>query len=200
MVSFLDVTGIKPCPDLSSNQNSLRIASSTEPTLIRKEDTTPLISCPVFVLSAPLMIYRSSPAVVVLAWPPPTVLTAVPVFPSARNDTFVDSELCSYTGDGTPLLQLPDNFSTCEVVEVNIIPYMALLVENLIETETIQHTKWPAFSNDLDRIKHVWTHSIDALLQDQGLLLLYKTWRLHFVKSETVFPKVSLINNLIASI
>ncbi|GFV20589.1 uncharacterized protein TNCV_776351 [Trichonephila clavipes] len=54
MVSFLDVTGIKPCPDLSLNQNALRIASGTEPTLIRKEDTTPLISCPVFVLSAPL--------------------------------------------------------------------------------------------------------------------------------------------------
>ncbi|GFX02057.1 uncharacterized protein TNCV_372461 [Trichonephila clavipes] len=43
MVSFLDVTGIKPCPDLSPNQNALRIASGTEPTLIRKEDTTPLI-------------------------------------------------------------------------------------------------------------------------------------------------------------
>ncbi|GFY11854.1 hypothetical protein TNCV_4973541 [Trichonephila clavipes] len=42
MVSFLDVTGIKPCPDLSPNQNALRIASGTEPTLIRKEDTTPL--------------------------------------------------------------------------------------------------------------------------------------------------------------
>ncbi|GFU22506.1 uncharacterized protein TNCV_1304171 [Trichonephila clavipes] len=54
MVSFLDVTGIKPCPDLSPNQNALRIASGTEPTLIRKEDTTPLFSCPVFVLSAPL--------------------------------------------------------------------------------------------------------------------------------------------------
>ncbi|GFW35321.1 uncharacterized protein TNCV_594721 [Trichonephila clavipes] len=54
MVSFLDVTGIKPCRDLSPNQNALRIASGTEPTLIRKEDTTPLISCPVFVLSAPL--------------------------------------------------------------------------------------------------------------------------------------------------
>ncbi|GFW76866.1 uncharacterized protein TNCV_59641 [Trichonephila clavipes] len=54
MVSFLDVTGIKPCPDLSLNQNALRIPSSTEPTLIRKEDMTPLISCPVFVLSAPL--------------------------------------------------------------------------------------------------------------------------------------------------
>ncbi|GFS83304.1 uncharacterized protein TNCV_600441 [Trichonephila clavipes] len=52
MVYFLDVTGIKPCPDLSPNQNALRIASGTEPTLIRKEDTTPLISCPVFVLSA----------------------------------------------------------------------------------------------------------------------------------------------------
>ncbi|GFU72840.1 uncharacterized protein TNCV_2783051 [Trichonephila clavipes] len=54
MVTFLDVTGIKPCLDLSPNQNALRIASGTEPSLIRKEDTTPLISCPVFVLSAPL--------------------------------------------------------------------------------------------------------------------------------------------------
>ncbi|GFW12866.1 uncharacterized protein TNCV_3885761 [Trichonephila clavipes] len=42
MVSFLDVTGIKPCPDLCPNQNALRIASGTEPILIRKEDTTPL--------------------------------------------------------------------------------------------------------------------------------------------------------------
>ncbi|GFT90650.1 uncharacterized protein TNCV_3128221 [Trichonephila clavipes] len=42
IVSFLDVTGIQPCPDLSPNQNALRIASGTETTLIRKEDTTPL--------------------------------------------------------------------------------------------------------------------------------------------------------------
>ncbi|GFU35783.1 uncharacterized protein TNCV_1083471 [Trichonephila clavipes] len=42
MVYFLDVTGIKPCPDLSPNQNALRIASVTEPTVIRKEDRTPL--------------------------------------------------------------------------------------------------------------------------------------------------------------
>ncbi|GFW91081.1 uncharacterized protein TNCV_1759551 [Trichonephila clavipes] len=54
MVSFLDVTGIKPCPDISPNQNALRIASGTEPTLIRKEDMTPLISSPVFVPLAPL--------------------------------------------------------------------------------------------------------------------------------------------------
>ncbi|GFT53804.1 uncharacterized protein TNCV_4124041 [Trichonephila clavipes] len=54
MVSFLDVTGIKPCPDLSPNQNALRLAYGTESTLIRKEDTTQLISCPDFVLSAPL--------------------------------------------------------------------------------------------------------------------------------------------------
>ncbi|GFV46921.1 transposable element Tcb1 transposase [Trichonephila clavipes] len=40
MVSFLGVTGIKLCPDISPNQNALRIASGTEPTLIRKEDTT----------------------------------------------------------------------------------------------------------------------------------------------------------------
>ncbi|GFY19863.1 uncharacterized protein TNCV_2145561 [Trichonephila clavipes] len=42
MVSFLDVTGIKSCPDLSPNQNALRIASDTEQTLIRKGETTPL--------------------------------------------------------------------------------------------------------------------------------------------------------------
>ncbi|GFV41239.1 uncharacterized protein TNCV_1859581 [Trichonephila clavipes] len=54
IVYFLDVTGIKPSPDLFPNQNALRIASGTEPTLIRKEDMTPLISCPVFVLYAPL--------------------------------------------------------------------------------------------------------------------------------------------------
>ncbi|GFX68330.1 uncharacterized protein TNCV_2817041 [Trichonephila clavipes] len=49
-VSFL-VTGIKLGPDLSPNQNALRIASGTEPTLIRKEDTAPLISCPFFLCS-----------------------------------------------------------------------------------------------------------------------------------------------------
>ncbi|GFX63333.1 transposable element Tcb1 transposase [Trichonephila clavipes] len=151
MVSFLDVTGIKPCPDPSPNQNALRIASGTEPTLIRKEDTTPLISCPVFVplcttvnggvggqLSTggsvqdggrispvyegvwPQMIFWPSSAVVVLEWPPPTFLTAVPVVWNAfqaRELTLVDSELCSYTGDCTPLLQLSDHSSTCEVVQ-----------------------------------------------------------------------------------
>ncbi|GFX01285.1 uncharacterized protein TNCV_3729541 [Trichonephila clavipes] len=54
MVAFLDVTGIKPCPYRSPNRNALRIAPGTEPTLIRKEVTASLISCPVFVLSAPL--------------------------------------------------------------------------------------------------------------------------------------------------
>ncbi|GFW65195.1 uncharacterized protein TNCV_394611 [Trichonephila clavipes] len=49
-VSFLDVNGIKLGLDRSPNQNALRIASGTEPTVIRKEDTTSLISCPVFIL------------------------------------------------------------------------------------------------------------------------------------------------------
>ncbi|GFX95059.1 hypothetical protein TNCV_3605181 [Trichonephila clavipes] len=40
-------------------------------------------------------------------------------FPSARNDTLVDSELSSYTGDGTSLLQLSDLSSTCEVVQLH---------------------------------------------------------------------------------
>ncbi|GFX00637.1 uncharacterized protein TNCV_2236441 [Trichonephila clavipes] len=54
MMSFLDVTGIKPCREHFPNQNTLIIASGTEPTFNRKEDTTPLISCSVFVLSATL--------------------------------------------------------------------------------------------------------------------------------------------------
>ncbi|GFX04613.1 hypothetical protein TNCV_2773441 [Trichonephila clavipes] len=95
MVSFLDVTGIKPCPDLSKSK------------------------C---VENRFWMIYRSTPAVVVLGRPPPTFLTAEPMvwnaFLSARNDTFVDSKLCSYTCDGTPPLQLSDHSST-EILEVD---------------------------------------------------------------------------------
>ncbi|GFT46719.1 hypothetical protein TNCV_4026491 [Trichonephila clavipes] len=68
------------------------------------------------------MIYRSSPR----SCRPAAATTnlsnsctcGLERFPSARNDTFVDSELCSYTGDGTPLLQLSDHSSTCEVVQV----------------------------------------------------------------------------------
>ncbi|GFW84156.1 DUF4817 domain-containing protein [Trichonephila clavipes] len=33
------------------------------------------------------------------------------------------------------------------------------------------------------------TYSDDALLRDQGRLLLFETWRLHFLRSGTVFPK-----------
>ncbi|GFU04597.1 hypothetical protein TNCV_4376841 [Trichonephila clavipes] len=67
------------------------------------------------------MIHRSSPAFVVLGWPPPIFLKAVPVVWNAfkaRETTFVDSELCSYTGDNMPLLQLSDYSSACEVVQV----------------------------------------------------------------------------------
>ncbi|GFT26736.1 hypothetical protein TNCV_3709331 [Trichonephila clavipes] len=40
---YWNKTGSRSLP----NQKALRIASGTEPTLIRKENTTPLISCPV---------------------------------------------------------------------------------------------------------------------------------------------------------
>ncbi|GFW41401.1 uncharacterized protein TNCV_464921 [Trichonephila clavipes] len=93
MVSFLDVTGIKPCPNLSPNQNALRITSGTEPTLIR---------CRPRVATANLSN---------------SCTCGLERFRSARNDTFVDPELCSYTRDGTALLQLSDHSSTCEVVQ-----------------------------------------------------------------------------------
>ncbi|GFX07491.1 uncharacterized protein TNCV_5092061 [Trichonephila clavipes] len=47
MVSFRDVTGMKLCLGLSPNQLVLRIACGIETTLIRQEDTTPLMRCPV---------------------------------------------------------------------------------------------------------------------------------------------------------
>ena len=53
MVSFHDVTGMQPCPDLSPNQLAFRIAFGTETTLICKENMTPLMQCPVCVLIAP---------------------------------------------------------------------------------------------------------------------------------------------------
>ncbi|GFX43383.1 uncharacterized protein TNCV_4874031 [Trichonephila clavipes] len=154
MVSFLDVTGKKPCPDLSPNQNALRIASGTEPTLIRKEDTTPLISCPGLCSSHHCKRWRrwstfnggsvqdvgrigplcegvwthlkDDISVIPCSCRPRAATTnlsncstcGLERVPSARNDTFVDSELCSYTGDGTPLLQLSDHSSTCEVIQV----------------------------------------------------------------------------------
>ncbi|GFX76468.1 hypothetical protein TNCV_2130191 [Trichonephila clavipes] len=140
MASFLDVTGINPCPDLSPNQNALRIASGTETTLIRKEDTTPLTVVQFLCSLHHCKRWRwwstfngrqrSGRWDDISVIPCSCRLRAATTnlsnnctcglerFPSARSDTFVDSELCSYIGDGTLLLQLSDHSSTCEVVQV----------------------------------------------------------------------------------
>ncbi|GFT30749.1 transposable element Tc3 transposase [Trichonephila clavipes] len=88
------------------------------------------------------MIYRSSPAVIVLWRSPPTFLTPVPVVWNASQTrettlSFVDSELCSYTGDGTPLLQLSDHSSTCEVIQddTDDIPLTGISKQQADETD-----------------------------------------------------------------
>ncbi|GFV10450.1 uncharacterized protein TNCV_1951011 [Trichonephila clavipes] len=108
-VSFLGVTGIKPGPDLSSNQNALRITYGTEPTLIHEEDTTPLVDISVIPCCCSPRVATTNLS--------NSCTCGLERLPSARNDTFVDSQLCSYTGDSTPLLHLSDHSSTCEVVQ-----------------------------------------------------------------------------------
>ncbi|GFU65153.1 transposable element Tcb2 transposase [Trichonephila clavipes] len=72
----------------------------------------------------------------------------------------------------------------------NARPHRARLVENMLEAETIQLMEWPACSPDLNQSSMFGKCSDDALLRDQGCLLLSETWRMHFLRIGTVFPKV----------
>ena len=69
-------------------------------------------------------------------------------------------------------------------------PHTAYLVDNFLEAETEHHIQSPELSFDL--MSMFGTRPDDELLHDQGLLLLSKTWRSHFIKSGVVFPGVSL--------
>ncbi|GFX17161.1 BRCA1-associated RING domain protein 1 [Trichonephila clavipes] len=71
------------------------------------------------------MIHRSSPAVVVLERPPPIFTCGLERFQSTQSDTFVDAELCRYTGDSTPLFQLSD-FLPCVKSSRTSFGYTAL--------------------------------------------------------------------------
>ncbi|GFT04677.1 transposable element Tc1 transposase [Trichonephila clavipes] len=71
----------------------------------------------------------------------------------------------------------------------NARPHRARLVENMLEAETIQRMELPAGSSDLNPMSMFGTCSDDALLRNQGRLLLSETWRLYFLRSGTVFPK-----------
>ncbi|GFW00330.1 hypothetical protein TNCV_4355271 [Trichonephila clavipes] len=168
MVFFLDVTDIKPCPDLSPNQNALRIASGTEPTLIRKEDMTPLISCLVFVHSAPLCRPRA-----VTTNLSNSCTCGVERFPSERNDTFVDSEFCSYTGD-----DITENVASLELSKFLCFLLNALLRRNVGGDVSLQRNTprdWKPRSKDdpsTGSPNHTdgWTSNLDKFNVHQLLL------------------------------
>ncbi|GFY30553.1 transposable element Tcb2 transposase [Trichonephila clavipes] len=77
----------------------------------------------------------------------------------------------------------------------NARPHRARLVENMLEAETIQRMEWPVCSPDLNPIQHVWDMLRRRIAARPGRLLLSETWRLHFLRSETVFPKVGSITS-----
>lgn len=68
----------------------------------------------------------------------------------------------------------------------------ARLVENMLKLKKL--IVW----NDLHALlTWIWLSMEDAFLREQGLLLLSENWKLHFMISGTISPKV--INNMIAS-
>ncbi|GFU71354.1 hypothetical protein TNCV_4280471 [Trichonephila clavipes] len=82
----------------------------------------PLLAC--------RMIYRSSPAIVVLGWPPPTFLTAVPVvwnaFPARKTTLLL---IPNSAATLVTVLQLSDHSSTREVVQEIPFPLTAGVAE-----------------------------------------------------------------------
>ncbi|GFX12570.1 transposable element Tcb2 transposase [Trichonephila clavipes] len=72
----------------------------------------------------------------------------------------------------------------------NARPHRVRLVVNMLEAETIQRMEWPACSPDLNPIKHVWDILGRRIAARPCRLLLSETWRLHFLRSGTVFRKV----------
>ena len=70
----------------------------------------------------------------------------------------------------------------------NARPHRARLVENMLEVETMQHMEWTACSPDPNPIEHVLDMLGRCIAADQGHLKLPEAWRLHFVRSGTVFP------------
>ncbi|GFW12704.1 hypothetical protein TNCV_3884141 [Trichonephila clavipes] len=72
----------------------------------------------------------------------------------------------------------------------NAKPYTARLVEKFLEAETI-HSIWSHQHGLLMLIlpNMFGLLSNYALMQDQRILLLSKTWGMHFVNIEAIFPK-----------
>ncbi|GFV46750.1 uncharacterized protein TNCV_1882091 [Trichonephila clavipes] len=195
-------------PSLSPNQLAMRIACSTEATLIHKEDVTPLMNCTVFVLFTPLLMVLPmvifqrhaafwTDAILVIRCScfliaattnlSKTSTYGMEGFPMVRNDSFIDSELFTYIGQTTPLLQLFRSFFRCEVVQIYLTIFST---DSASAFPTLQ---WPTrLLNALDRSPIVHYHVISRSNSIIGLGVEKKVPRRDIYKMYKSIPDKNL--------
>ncbi|GFU14424.1 transposable element Tcb1 transposase [Trichonephila clavipes] len=76
----------------------------------------------------------------------------------------------------------------------NARPHRVNIVDECLQSENITRMDWPAYSPDLNPIKHVWV-MLDRRIADRNKPLppVYRNFGGHCLMSGVIFPKIRLI-------